>query len=223
MPIHPFKFSDDTYELFSAKMLLWAKSAPQIRQTAADVLEYSNLAQKHLEMKQILNPLVTSSVLTFTDDTAPCPTDMRKFIDMRADADADGILDYPYVINRDFEFVRSFAKLTGWTISLKMHIASSRSLYEPTYLIYQKALEELTGVGTEYLFFPKSLMSITYKMLLIRDCGDITNEYHVVVKMFDEIYGEFMAMCNTERNNKPYRSVPDANGNPISYSLERFV
>lgn len=222
---HPYNFSDDTYTTLLASIAKWTITTPQMNSENSDLLVYINRAQKYLENKRVLNPLVCASELTIDSITsiATIPSDYRKFIDMRSDSDSDNIYDYPYIVNTDFEFIRSFSKTTGWTISIKFHISPGKALYEPVYLIYQKALEQFTGTGTEYLFFPMELMDVTTKLLIARDSGEISNEYKAIDVMFKECYNEYLSMCNIDRHNDPYFIVPDMHGNKITLSYESVV
>jgi len=221
MPAHPYNFSDDLYSTLLASVSKWCAGTPQMITTNADLLVYINRAQKHIEGKQILNPLLKISALTITDSTASVPSDFRKFLDMRADSDGDGVYEYPYFIGKDFEFVRTFAKATGWTISLLFHVQTNRYMYDPIYLIYQKALEKFTGTGDEYLYFPIELMDAATKLLIAKDSGEVGSEYVAIRDMFNDLYRDFTLMCN-DRNNKTYRSIPDIHGNPIQVDFERL-
>lgn len=151
----------DTFEGISDSFNSWADASPTDAEYVSNLtLEYANRAQECLlsEAASGWQYLTKTVLLTVTNNVATLPTDYGVLIHCFDDADQDGKPDHYYFKDGEllsgFVFSDPFTKAAGHSFSLSFY----ESPLEPLYAQYQSALEDFTGEGTEYSFFPKNLL-----------------------------------------------------------------
>jgi hypothetical protein len=121
---------------------------------------------------------------------AALPSDYGLLIHCYADTDSDGKPDYYYFKDGElidgFKLVPNFSKSSGHSFSIQFF----QSPLEPLYIDYQTALENFTGEGTEYSFFPKNLLFRKMQHLRCLDKG-MLDEWKALSAEFKDELGRF--------------------------------
>jgi hypothetical protein len=195
-----------------------------ISQNVADVpLSCVNRAQKNLWMKKPWNDLAVDVEVVLTNNSYALPVGFGRVIWMYADLDGSGAAGRMVWMSMDWDGYKirdSFAKATGHSLLLSFSYDQSSAIY----MIYQKLLDDFTGSGDEYLFFPANLMLLECQKILLREKGDLKEEV-AAEKAFNTEFSEF---CNARQwvNSDPRASFRDSHGDLIvmqRYSLDGSV
>lgn len=219
----------DTFEDIAASFNSWLDSTPTDGDYVDNLtLEYANRAQESLLSEATLGwqYLTKTVLLTLSNLVAALPSDYGLLINCYADTDSDGKPDFMYFKDGEllegFKFIDPFSKSTGHSFSIQFF----QSPLEPLYIDYQAALEDFTGEGTEYSFFPKNLILRKMQNLRCLDKGmldewkAIGSDYQIEINKFksqhQNVAGTIGIQINDSRGFKVV--LPRHNLNSYGYS-----
>lgn len=173
---------NETYSNLANSFNSWCEASPTGGEYVSDLaIEYANRAQDSLvtETPHGWDYLTKWSAMTLGGSSgleASMPADFGMMLQVYADTDSDGKPDYYYYkdgrLLEGFRFINSFTKSAGHSFKIQFYQAP----LSPLYLMYQVALTDFTGSGTEYLFFPKNIMLRKMQHLRCLDKG-LLNEW----------------------------------------------
>lgn len=151
----------------------------------ADVtLDYANRAQQSLWQRREWCYLVKEQSLTLSGLTANLPTDFGRVVLVGHDSDGDGKPEYFYFANggrqNGYKIRDAFTKASGHVFTMTFFIAPSST----PVLYYIKKLDDFTGEGTEYSYFPAELMLMKMEELYLIDAGLVGNDLAAVQTAF---------------------------------------
>jgi hypothetical protein len=132
---------------------------------------------------------------------------------MWADLSGLGVPDFWYYegcsVEGGYKLRDSFTKSTGHQWTITFNYAQSNAVR----MVYQRLLEEFTGEGTEYLFFPANLLLLECQKINLREKGQL-KELQAVMIAFEE---EFKDYCNAHQwvNADSTARMNDRYGNEI--------
>lgn len=155
-----------------------ANTGGNVSNRARDLL---NRAQEQLRIYRAWDGLLKRSQLTVTDKVATLPDDCREIVRVWHDSDSDGKPDFYYYQDSKrpddgYYITDTFAKATGHTRTMTFYAAPS---YDP-YVEYIHSLDEFTGDGTEYSYFPGELLLATAQLIHVTESGIVGNEYSAI-------------------------------------------
>lgn len=164
----------DTFEDIATSFNSWVDSdITDATYVSNLVLEYANRAQESLLSEAALGwQYLTKTVqLSLSGLTAALPSDYGLLINCYADTDSDGKPDFYYFKDGEllegFKLLPNFTKSAGHAFSIQFY----QNPLEPLFIDYQTALEDFTGEGTEYSFFPHNLIFRKMQHLRCLDKG----------------------------------------------------
>jgi len=186
-------------------------------------LSYINRAQEDLNVYRDWADLVTRSQLTLTNKQATLPRDCAKILSVFDDGDGDGLPNNFYFLrttrtNNGYYIISTFAKATGRSRAIKFYY----SVQSATYVRYLKRLENFTGTGTEYSFFPLDLILSKAQMMYLKDNGRLSGtDYQMAASAFATALIDFQNAMQNENADMRMESKDD-HGKRVgveSYSL----
>lgn len=218
----------DTFEDIATSFNSWVDSDITDATYVSNLnLEYANRAQESLLSEAVLGwQYLTKTVqLTLSNLVAALPSDYGLLINCYADTDSDGKPDYYYFKDGEllegFKLVPGFTKSGGHSFSIRFY----QSPLEPVYIDYQAALENFTGEGTEYSFFPKNLLFRKMQHLRCLDKGkldewkalgiDFETDLDKFKSQHQNIAGTIGIQINDARGSRVV--LPKCNLNSFSY------
>jgi len=205
----------ETYETLSKRFKEWVTDRDHTGSYVSDIiLDYINRAKEVLCDKAFWEDLMKQSSLTLTNKVASLPSDYAKTYGVFHDSDGDGKPDFFYYNNGKYEngyrLQRTFSKAAGSSFTMSF-------FRDPSYtvtLLYQALLEDYTGEGTEYLFFPGELMLKQAQILYKEDADDVGGDYDRLVVAFNKLLTEFKA--GHQYSNPDFKMEQnDAQGNVV--------
>lgn len=182
-------------------------------------LNLINRAKDYLARYRHWDELKKKLSLTLSSDgktVSNFPTDIEAIIECGLDTDGDGRLDYlffrdDYRPGRGYELTVTFSTASGRSHAMVFHDPPSGT----PKLIYQQKLDDFTGLGTEYSFFPKELMIKTAQKLFIEDSG-AHDEYGVIDKAFREQIRDYELLHQYQNTAQHFQPL-DNYYNPIEF------
>jgi len=190
-------------------------------QNVPDVaLDFANRAQKNLWTKKPWDDLAVDVEVVLTNNSYALPSDFGRVIWVYADLDGTGAAGHMVWNSMDYggyEIRDVFTKAAGHVLTMSFKYEQTESIV----MIYQKLLDDLTGEGDEYLFFPANIMLLECQKIALREKGDLKE-----LSAADGAFAvEFKEFCNARQwvNHDPRGSFRDSFGNKIvmrSYSLD---
>ena len=207
----------NTFKEWEQEFLDWLEVRKGLN-TPNLTLRYCNRAQQWIERYDLWDDLIKTETLTLTNGSleVALPSDLDRVLYIGSDTDNDGDVDIYYFKDENgptgYQYRSTFDKNTGVrTKTITFHEAPP----SPLKVKYVTAIEELTGEGTEYLFFPKQLVLRRAQTMRIEEKGVRGNSEYVILKQDFErelkMYQE-----NHQYVNQTYDMQPkDAFGNDI--------
>lgn len=166
----------DTYSDLALTFNEWLENSPTGGDYVSDVtLDLANRAQDSLwsDPPNGWALLTRSEQLTISSLVATLPAGCGILLRVYSDTDEDGKQDKYYFkdgqLIEGFKFIPAFTKAAGHSTTIQFY----QSPDEPIYCDYQIKLDAFAGTGTEYLFFPKSLMLGKMQYLRCLDKGKL--------------------------------------------------
>jgi len=212
----------DTYMDHLRPVLLDYITNSQRGQSVADKpLSLANRALHNLWAKKPWCDLATDVTLDLSTGSYTFPADFGRIVSMWADLDGSGVQSYWYYEGGDYargyRLRNPFTKAAGHSWAITFFSAQSSAVK----MVYQRILEDLTGDGTEYLFFPANLMILECQKIILREKGNV-KELQPILGAFEE---EFKDYCNAHQwvNYDPTPRINDRNGIEVvaeQYSLD---
>ena len=187
-------------------------------------LSTANRAQKNLWAKRPWCDLATDATLTLVNNSYTLPANFGRIIKMYADLDGTGASWYPIMEGmnywRGYKMRDGFAIGTGHSWVITFNYAQSTAVK----MVYQRLLDEFTGKGDEYMFFPLNVMLLECQKIHLREKGDL-KELVAVERSFSE---EFKDFCNCHQwvNFDDLATFNDREGLPVgidNYSLDGSI
>lgn len=190
-------------------------------------LDLLNRAQDSLWRYRRWDDLVKrSSALSITNKVATVPADFKGvFMRLGSDLDGDGRLDFFYYpkdnTDNGYEMRDTFDKDTGHTYTFTFYNTPSYDVYME-YMVY---LEDFTGTGTEYTFFPGDLLLVEAQYIHIVETGKVGNEYQAITNRRSELIRDYEQAHQFQDRNMEMQQN-DVLGNQIfneQYNLEGAI
>ena len=121
-------------------------------------LDYLNRAQNWLTKYRNWSELTTRLQLTLSGNSATLPVDFAKLETFAIDTNGDGKFERYLGRNgsrdKGYYITNNFSKDTGHSFTVTFYIAQTSA----PYIMYTKALDDFTGIDTEYSFYPGELL-----------------------------------------------------------------
>lgn len=187
-------------------------------------LSLVNRAQKNIWHLREWQRLYKDATLTITNNAASLPADFGREIYIGSDLSGSGKEDYIFKregeIGIGYKITGSFSKSSGQTLTI--------TFYEPyetgtsIKLRYVPYLEDFTGSGTEYSYFPANLIILQAQVIRTMEKGD-SAELPTLLNLFDRALIDY---SNLVQNNNSYHLLSDVRdrwGYPIQsqrYTLD---
>ncbi len=184
----------------------------------------ANRAQKNLWAKRPWCDLATDVSLTLVSNAYTLPADFGRIVKMYADLDGTGASWYPIMEGmnywRGYKMRDTFVKASGHAWVITFNYAQSAQVK----MVYQKLLDEFTGVGDEYLFFPLDLMFLECQRIYLCEKKD----WKGVEAIKSELGEQFKDYCNCHQwvNFDDLATFNDREGLPVGlddYSLDGSI
>jgi len=182
-----------------------------------------NEARQNLSRMKIWHNMLVHTDLTITDNIAVLPSDILDLriyaIDQDTDddlyPDQDSGFFYMGTNTTGYEFIPSGNKDTGYTTVLHFYDPPVSKIH----CIYQRKLENFIGAGTEYTFFPGSLI-VKYALWNHYSKEGLTNNdvSHLWNNFQKELESYIISVQNV--NTKKEYLVNDSNGKRIG--IQKF-
>lgn len=171
----------DTYTEFQNRIQDWLNAAGTGANISDLPLDLANRAQMWLTMYKPWSDMIKVTTLTVTDNEASMPSDFARLVSVYYDVDSDGKPEGYYYnqgrINGGYKLVDSFTKDSGHS----RKIVFFNTLSQTPVLKYQFKLDDFTGSGTEYSFFPGNLLLRTAQRLHIVETGLTDREMLILI------------------------------------------
>lgn len=193
-----------------------------LRNTGGDIenlpLDLLNRAQNRLtEYRRWTDMMRTASLEAVSGENNAyyLPSDMAAFVTIFFDSDNDGRPDkYFYRHARHdngYEIRDDFDKSTGhsWVVTFYNSPSEAPKAY------YQKRLDDFTGEGTEYSFFPGELLLKCAEVIHIEETGLTGAEVQVLRNTYFELLKDY-EQAHHNVNNDLVMEINDVTGNHIS-------
>jgi hypothetical protein len=187
-------YFSSTYLIDIRPVLLdWLTNSGSSKNVTDLPLSLANRAQKNLWAKKPWVGLVKTTSLALTNGRAFLPNDFGRIVDVHADMDGNGVGDYWLYegdsYDRGYKIEPYFTKESGPINRIAFNYAQPVA----PRMRYQKMLEDFTGTGTEYSFFPSELVIIEAQRINTLGKGNI-KEYQAFNAAFIECYQDY---CNS--------------------------
>lgn len=201
-------------------LLDWLTNSGASKNVSDLVLTLSNRAQQNLWAKKPWSNLAVRVALSLSSGVYTLPANFGRIIDIWADLSGQGIPSYWFYDGDNYEggyrLDAGFTKAGGYARTITFHYGQQSSAY----MRYQKLLDDFTGEGTEYSYFPPNLVLLEAQKISTMEKGNV-KEWQALSAMFEEVFKDF---CNATQwiNYDPNPKLNDRNGNEVqleSYSL----
>jgi hypothetical protein len=165
--------------------------------------------------------LVTDVTCDLSANAYTFPVNFGRIIDVWGDLNGTGVPSYWYyaadVYEKGYKLRDSFTKATGHTWIITFYWPQPA----PVKMRYQRLLEEFTGTGTEYSFFPANLLLLECQRINTLEKGNV-KEWQAVVAEYDRVFKDY---CNAHQwvNADPLPRMNDRLGHELmmeGYSLD---
>jgi len=173
-------YHNDVFSTIRNRMLDWlsdvANEGNNITDLATDLL---NRAQRELWEYRAWEYLLESGYsLTISSKAATLPSDFGRMVRVWHDTDGDNRPDFYYYnrsnrVDDGYYIVSGFTKAAGHTWTINFYNSPTQTVK----IDYIKTLEDFTGTGTEYSFFPGELLLCTAQKIHITESDMIGPEY----------------------------------------------
>jgi hypothetical protein len=185
---------------------------------ADPVKEYANRAQRRLWQESDWDALIKESALTIaTGNLASVPLDFGREVTMYQDTNGDGKPDFFYYkdgrARGGYKVVNTFVKSgtgAGNTLKFQFYQAPASTVY----LRYMVKLDDFTGSGDEYSFFPADLVVITAQMIHMTEAGIDPNQLQAIKDERQRQINIYRAEA-LNNNQDTAREIKDASGNTV--------
>jgi hypothetical protein len=207
-------FTNTKYADFKKRLDDWLRDeGGSISDLSKDLL---NRAQTELWMYRDWDGLMKRSQLTLSSNAASMPTDFggmglkNVWIDSNADGKPDKYYYRESTADQGYKLVNSFTKSAGhsWTITF-----FSTPPANP-YVHYKRCLDDFTGVGDEYSYFPPDLLVTTAQKVHIEEADLVGNEYEAILRRQAQLLRDYESN-HQYQNNEPEWHPLDMSGQQI--------
>lgn len=207
-------FVNTKYATFKLRLDDW------LREEGGDVTDLSkdllNRAQAELWMYRNWDGLVKRYQLTLSSNAGSMPTDfggmglIRVYVDTNGDGKPDKYYYRESDTNQGYKLVNTFAKATGhsWVMTF-----FSTPPANP-YIVYKVLLDDFTGVGDEYSYFPPDLLLATAQKIHIEEADLVGNEYEAILRRQAQLLRDY------EQNHQYQNNAPEMN--PLDESQQQL-
>ena len=212
----------DTIATIRARLRNWLIYSSATSEIATLDLDFLNRAKAWLESyKWQIDPLITVYSLTLDSSyQVDCPSDLKTIVDVYSDVTINGIPDihfYEDHIDPQQRYTKIYThdNETGgyWTLTFN----SLSTFLSSLKLKYAKFLEDYTGSGTEYSFFPGELLLKTAQKLFAEEKGLTGDNVDLLMKSHIEVLRNYET--SIQGNNQVCDLTPKDNyGNPLRIS-----
>ena len=183
-------------------------------------LNYTNRAQQDLWEERPWSQLEVFEAMTLSGLTYSIPAALGKIIRI-AEYDSYGQMIYEYKEGDNPSYGYSvnwgFTKAGGYSGTITFNTVIGSGTLK---IVYIKALDDFTGSGTEYSYFPKQLILLAAQRIAALDKGNI-GEYQGITAEYDRKIKKFeKATHQINADTRPY--LRDRAGNHVvtpNYSL----
>ena len=184
-----------------------------ITSTSLDLL---NRAQNWLIMYKPWSKLLKRSALTLADKNASVPSDFAYELKLYSKpSGATGAPDIYYTrenkYERGYEINDGFTKAAGHAEVISFYQVPSW----PVYLEYIRTLDDFTGEGVEYSFFPGELILAVAKVIHAEEMGGLTTGEVAQLRDSRQLLLDAYVSSSQYNNGDLSMHVNDAIGNPI--------
>ena len=207
----------DTYESIENRFKDWLLSNNTGGNVDDVTLSIINSAQNSLWLRYNWQYLVKEYSLSTTADPQALPTDCGKIIRVSHDSDNDGRFDFDYYNDtrdtaRGYKLRDAFTKAAG-------HVQTIEFFNSPSHtpvLVYQMELDQFTGTGTEYSFFPLDLIMLRAQITYMGESGLVDGELDRILVLYKEFLTDYV-QSHQYNNTDPVFEVNDYEGNRIEF------
>lgn len=220
-------YLNETIESVSNRFKVWMPCSNVTDDIADLTIDYLNRARQWLEsQKWSLDQLKTVVSITLNDSNQyDCPANLKTILEVYSDSTISGFPDIQFYEDHN-DVAQRYTKLfvhdtaTGgyWTLTFPGTSPYLSSLK----MKYARFLDDYTGEGTEYSFFPGELLLRTGQKLFNEDSRLDDEQAQIIARSHAEML--FNYEKSIERNNQiPDLTPKDSFGRPIhiqGYALD---
>ncbi len=178
-------------------------------------LDYINRANQNLWGRAFWDDLMVHAALTLSNKQATFPADYGRTYCVYHDQDSDGKPDFFYCkdgrYGQGYRLTRTYSPAAGSSFTAKFFATPS---YTP-YLLYQKRLDDFTGTGTEYIFWPAELLLKEAQCVCKEDDDDLDASYDKLSLRRNQLL-EDLKTYHQFANTDFRMEQNDAAGTPVS-------
>jgi hypothetical protein len=182
----------ETYTSVKNDFLDWMSDQANDGGNVTDVaLRTINKAQLSLWRYRPWTYLLKSQTLTLTSKAATLPVDFGRVVRVYSDSDGDGKPDTFFYehgrYDNGYKIRDVFAKATGHAFTITFYSTPANTVY----LDHIVKLDDFTGTGTEYSYFPGDLLLAEAQYIHIVDSGLIGDEFQAIVNRRNELLRDY--------------------------------
>lgn len=177
----------------------------------------ANRAMKSLWMAREWQRLMKETALTITSGVASLPAKFGREVAIGSSLADSGQIDWKFCkdsqVGRGYKITSTFDKATGHTMSMTFFTPYDTG--STIYLRYIEYLDNFTGTGTEYSFFPANLIILAAQKINTAEQAKI-QENQLITQRYED---ELLRYCNSVQNNNAGFDagiLPDRYGNEVS-------
>ena len=214
-------FNNEMFSDLQPRLKSWLQIDDESSFITSTSLDLLNRAQNWLVLYKPWSTLQKRSVLTVTNKVASAPSDFAYELQLYSkpsDNNAPTVFYYREKRReRGYEIVDSFDKSTGHAPAFTFYTAPSFDVY----LLYIRTLEDFTGTGDEYTFFPGEMLLNAAKFLHASEMGMDMGEISQIKSALDETIQMYIK-THQYANAELRMQVNDEIGNPLdiaSYNM----
>jgi hypothetical protein len=168
----------ETYEQVADRFREWMTDRDNSGDFVGDIaLDYINRANQVLWGHTFWDDLMTHAALTLSGLAGTFPAAYGRTYCMYHDSDGDGKPDWYYYKDgkpgKGYRLTRTFSRAAGSSFVATFFLSPTNT----PYLLYQAVLDDFTGQGTEYIFWPAELLLKTAQCLYKEDADDLGVDY----------------------------------------------
>lgn len=175
-------------------------------------LRLINRAQEQIIQEELWHSLLVKYQITLdSNKQADPPSDIylnRIYAIMRDDDEnniAEVYYNYKYDINYGYEFITTGDKDTGYTSKIQFNDPPDNILY----IYYQRKLDEFTGSGTEYSWFPRNLMVAAARMIYLAPEALTNNDFNAAERRYRNLLKNYSKSVQNQNTSSKFESLDD--------------